>query len=697
MSHRLSSLLEPRSIALIGASDRSNWSNRINSALEVIGFDGDVYYVNPRGGEAHGRTLFTGVSELPVVPDLAFLMVPGAAVLPAMREVAAVGIKAAVVLSAGFAEVGEDGKTLQRELAELCRSHDMVVLGPNSLGYVNTGAKVALKPFQPGEELRGGHIAVVSQSGNVTVQLMNMARSFDIGLGFAVSTGNEMDVNLGDVVDFLADQPDIRAIAVFAETFQDPQAFLAACRRARAAGKLVVCLKVGRSEAAARAAMAHTGALVGNDAVIDAFLRSAGVVRVSSPEDLLTVADTFTRTGAIDGGLALLTISGGTCDIVADRAEEVGVELPEFGAATLAALKEMLPDYASSHNPLDITGAAVTDATLFGRALEAVVRDPAIGVAVAAQEIDFQAENLAWGQETFAGMVEVARASERPVILANTTVRALTPRVREIRAELDAPTVFGGVDRILPAIRQIQWWTRERGRVTELGTPEPITLPAEPRGTWTERTCRPLLEAAGVDVVPGQVATSPSQAAEIAAGWEGPSVLKVLSDDILHKSDIGGVALGVAREDVRGEAASMFERVRAAAPDAVVEGLLVSPQRDEGVDLLVGVVREPGWGNVLAVGLGGVWAEVFQDVQRIALPATAEQIESALRDLRAWPLLDGARGTRPVDLPALCATIGRIAELSLALGDRLAAVEVNPLRVAADRIEALDAAIVWQD
>ncbi len=695
MAHRLSALLEPRSIALIGASDRSNWSNRINTALELIGFDGDLYNVNPRGGEAHGRPNAASVTDLPVVPDLAFFMVPGVAVLPTMREVAAAGIKAAVVLSSGFAEVDEAGRAAQEELAALCREHDMVVLGPNALGYVNTAAKVALKPFQAGESLRPGSIAIVSQSGNVNVQVMNMARSFDVGLSFAVATGNEMDVALGDVVDFLAQHEETKAIAVFAESFKNPQAFLDACRRARAAGKLVVTLKVGRSEAAARAALAHTGSLVGNDAVIDAFLRDAGVVRVSSLEDLLTVADTFAHTGRIDGDVALLTISGGTCDIVADQAEEIGVAMPSFDAATLARLKELLPDYASAHNPLDITGAAVTDATLFARALEAVLEDPQIGVAIAAQEIDHQAENVTWGYDTIRSMAEVANASATPVIMANTTVRHVSARVREIREEVGAPAVFGGVDRILPAIKQIQWWSALQPEAGRGGTTDLGEVP-ERTGTWTEHVCRPLLERFGVDVVPGEVVTTPEQAAAAAAAAGGPVVIKVLSNDILHKSDIGGVALGVAPAEAGAVAERMLAAVAAAAPDAAIDGLLVSPMRPDGVDLLVGVVREPGWGNVLAVGLGGIWAEVLQDVQRIALPAGPERIEEALRSLRAWPLLDGARGTEPVDVPALCAAIGRIAELSLALGEDLAAVEVNPLRVAGDRAEALDAAVVWQ-
>jgi acetate---CoA ligase (ADP-forming) len=707
--HKLTRLLRPRSVALVGASDRSNWSNRIYEALQVIGYDGDVYLVNPKGGQAHGRPVHRSVGDIDAVPDVAFLMVPGPAVLDAMRDVAEAGVKAAVVLSSGFAELGAEGSEAQRELASLCRRHEMVVLGPNALGFVNVIGRIALKPFPPGEPLRPGSIGVVSQSGNVTVQLINMARSFDIGLSFAVSTGNEMDVSLADVVDFLAEDENTAVIAVFAESFADPAAFLAACRKARAGGKPVVVLKVGRSAAAARAALAHTGALVGNDAVVDAFLRSAGAIRVTSLEDLLAVTDTFTRTGALErAGLAVLTISGGTCDIVADTAEARGVELPEFVPLTLERLRTVLPAYATAQNPLDVTGAAVTDAELFGRALRIVTGDPNIGVVLVAQEIDYQAETSAWGVETLRGLVAAssggtvsgrpAPGGTVPVILANTTVRAVSARVREIRAELEVPAVFGGIDRILPAVRAIADWSAQaRNADAPLPPVTPLRLPAEPRGAWSEVVCRELLTEVGIPVVPGVVASTAAEAGAAAAAYGVPVALKVVSPDVLHKSDVGGVALQVAAADAEQAAAALLRRVAIAVPAARVDGVLVSPMRPDGLDLLIGVVREPGWGNVLAVGLGGLWAEAMRDVQRIALPASERQIEQGLRRLKAWPLFEGARGGDRVDIPALVRVVARIADLSLGLGDQLAAVEVNPLRVTPAAVEALDAVVVWRD
>lgn len=697
--HRLSRLLRPRSVALVGASDRSNWSNRIYDALQVIGYDGDVYLVNPRGGQAHGRPLHRSVEDIDAAPDVAFVMVPGPAVLEAMRDVAEAGVKAAVVLSSGFAELGAEGREAQRELASLCGGHEMVVLGPNALGFVNVIDRIALKPFPPGDPLLPGSIGVVSQSGNITVQLINMARSFDIGLSFAVSTGNEMDVSLADVVDFLAEDENTAVIAVFAESFADPAAFLAACRKARASGKPVVVLKVGRSAAAARAALAHTGALVGNDAVVDAFLHSAGAIRVTSLEDLLAVADTFTRTGPLElAGLAVLTISGGTCDIAADTADAREVELPEFAPLTLERLRAVLPGYATAQNPLDVTGAAVADAELFGSALRIVTGDPSIGVVLVAQEIDHQAETSAWGLETLRGLVAASSGGTVPVILANTTVRAVSPRVREIRAELGVPAVFGGIDRILPAVRAIADWSAQARAAEALLPPAgPLRLPAEPRGAWSEAVCRHLLTEAGIPVVPGVVARTPAAAGAAAAAYGVPVALKVVSADVLHKSDVGGVALRVAAAEAEQAAAMLLHRVATAVPAARVDGVLVSPMRPAGLDLLIGVVREPGWGNVLAVGLGGLWAETMRDVERIALPASERQIERGLRRLKAWPLFDGARGGDRVDIPALVRVIARIADLSLGLGDQLAALEVNPLRVTPAGVEALDAVVVWRE
>ncbi len=693
--HRLTRLFEPRSIALVGASEGKDWSDRINSALRVIGYPGRIHYVNRRGGTAYGESLHRSVADIPETPDLAFLMVPGAVVMDAMRDVAAAGCRAAVVLSSGFAEVGESGRAAQRELAEFAAEHGIVVLGPNALGFVNVGQQVALKPFPPGPALRRGNVALVSQSGNVTVQLLNLARSFDIGLSLAVSTGNEMDVSIGEVLDYLVEREDTTAVAMFAESIQDPEQFLAACRRARAAGKLVVMLKAGRSEAAGRAALAHTGSLVGDDAVIDSFLRSAGVVRVGSLEEMAVVTDTFTRTGEIHTpGLAVLTISGGTCDIVADAAEACGVPVPEFSDETRRRLLEVLPDLATPNNPLDVTGVAVTDPTLLARCLAIVGEDPQVGVVVAVQEFDHQGADLEWGRRSVREVVTAIGDLKTPAFMANTSIRSLADDVRALRRDSGAPYVFGGVDRILAAVRDITIASRVTGVAASHA--EPVAGPDGIGEPWHEARSREVMGRYGIPMVPAAHVATAAEAAEAARGWDGPGVVKIVSPDLLHKSDVGGVRLGVAAEDVADVCTRMAESISISNPEATLDGFLVGPTSADGIDLIVGVVRDPDWGNVMAIGLGGIWAEVLGDVQRIALPATPEQFAESVRQLSAWPLLAGHRGTEPVDLSALVEVMGRVQTLALALGEELAAVEINPLRVQGSRVEGLDAVVVWR-
>ena len=699
---RLRRLFTPRSVAIVGASDRSSWSHRIRGALLNIGYEGEVYFVNPRGGTAHGATAHRSVSEIGRVPDLVYVMTSAEASLAAITEAARLGTRSAIILSSGFAETGPEGLLAQQRLAEVAREHDMAVLGPNTLGFANPARRVVLMPMQPGDDLEAGAIGVVSQSGNMAVQVMNMARSFDVGLSLLASTGNELNVTATDVLDYLVADEATQVIAVFLEAVTDPAAFRGACLRARQAGKPVVALKVGRSEAAARAALAHTGALVGDDAIISAVLAASGVIRVDSMEDLLTTADTFVRSGPIGGrNLAVVTISGGGCDLAADRADALGLRYPPPGDATMARLRELLPAYATPQNPLDATGAAVADAPLFGAAIAAVAADPAVDVTVAIGEIEHHAPESAWGLDSITAMTAAARQAPRPVIFTNTTIHTISPGARAVRHELGVPSVFGGMDRVLAAVAKIADWSAAPVSPTGQTPPRPSLagfhdLPAR-TGTWSEADARRLLEHGGVPVVPAVLASSPEEAAAAAARFGTPVAVKVVSPDIVHKTDAGGVALNRSgREDVFEAARQVLTAAQRQVPAPRVDGILVSPMRPEGHDLLVGVVRDPDWGPVLAVAMGGIWAEVLADVSRVALPCSRASIEAAVRALRGAPVLLEARGLPSVDLERVVDAIVAVADLAVSLGEDLVAIEVNPLRVTAGGAEALDVTVQWR-
>jgi acetate---CoA ligase (ADP-forming) len=698
---RLHRLFTPRSVAIVGASDRSSWSHRIRGALLNIGYGGEVFFVNPRGGTAHGAVLHRSVSEIGQVPDLVYVMTSAEASLAAIVEAARLGTRSAIILSSGFAETGPEGLLAQQRLAEVAREHDMAVLGPNTLGFANPARRVVLMPMQPGDDLEPGSIGVVSQSGNMAVQVMNLARSFDVGLSLLASTGNELNVTTTDVLDYLVADEATRVIAVFVEAITDPAAFRGACLRARQAGKPVVVLKVGRSEAAARAALAHTGALVGDDAIISAVLAASGVIRVDSMEDLLTTADTFVRSGPVGGrNLAVVTISGGGCDLAADRADALGLNYPPLGEATLGRLRELLPSYATPQNPLDATGAAVADAPLFGAAIAAVAADPAVDITVAIGEIEHHAPESAWGLDSITAMTVAARQAPRPVIFTNTTVHTISPGARAVRHELGVPSVFGGLDRVLAAVARIADWSAAAVSLDgQAPPPSPVGFQDRPArtGTWSEADARSLLERAGLPVVPAVLVSSPEEAAAAAARFGTPVAVKVVSPDIVHKTAAGGVALNRSgRAEVIEAAGQVLAAAQRQVPAPRVEGILVSPMRPEGHDLLVGVVRDPDWGPVLAVAMGGIWAEVLADVSRVALPCSRAAIEAAIRALRGAPVLLGARGLPGMDLERVVDVVAALADLAVALGEDLAAIEVNPLRATADGAEALDVTVQWR-
>ena len=687
--HRLSPLFEPTSVALVGASDRNGWSGLVHSALSLYGFGGTVYYVNPRGGTAHDQPLATSLSALPEVPDLVFVMVPAPAVLGVLEEAARLGTPAAEILSSGFAEVGGEGVALQNRVARLAAESGMAVLGPNNLGFANVTSRIGLTPTVGTGPLPAGRIAMISQSGNLAGQISTLARTFDVGLSLIASTGNEVDVTVGDIIDYLVEDEPTAAIGVFAETLRRPDEFRAACERAHRAGKPVIVLKAGRSEAAARSALAHTGALVGDDAVVDAALASAGVIRVDTLEDLLATADVFTRIGPVHGRkLGIVSISGGAGDIAGDLAEPLDLELPALAPETVRALQEVLPDYGTAQNPLDMTGAVVAQQGLFGDGLRILATDPGIDAVLAITEADHLARTLDDGM--LPGLLDAAAGSPVPALLTSTTVHAFGERTIALRRERDMPAVGWGIDRTLAALARLADHA-ERPLRAPAPDAAPVALDSSAAGTWSEARSRLLLAGAGVPVVPAQLIT------DTVSVEPGSYALKIVSADLPHKSDVGGVRLDVPAADVPAAVADMLRAVAAARPAARLDGVLVGPMRRGGVELIVGVVRDAEWGPVLAIGMGGVWTEVLGDVQRVALPADDRAIERALRRLRCFPLLDGARGTDPIDLADLVRTIAAIADLAVRLGPRLAALEVNPLRAAADGIEALDALVVWND
>lgn len=695
---RLREFFRPRSFALVGASDKSTFSALLYRNLVAAGHEEATYLVNRRAERVHGRRAHASCQDIGRPVDLAFVMVPAAAVGEALRDAAAAGARGALVLSSGFAEAGEEGRRRQQQLVDLAAELDLLLLGPNVLGFTNVAAGVpamvlADPPTVP------GHVALISQSGASCGAMKDFAALSGVGLSHVITVGNEAMITVGHLVDYLVDDEQTRAIAVFMEGVRQPEVFAAAARRAAAAGKAVVVLKAGRSELAARAAASHTGALVGDDRVIDAVFARHGVIRVDTIESMLVTAGVAAHTGPLARpGVGVVSISGGACDILADLAQDAGAALPELSPATTERIRAVMPSYGHVQNPLDITGAAILDPSLWEETVAAVGQDPGVGVVVAVNSLPWREDGEPfYGQKYVDAIGAGAARSTAPVLYLTQVTQPIGAQARAVLDQGGLTHVVPGLHLGIDALARVARWSLERERIAgeeqrgrvRLRDVDPVPL--------SEVQARALLEDAGIPVVPAQHVRSAAEARAAAGRFGGPVAMKIVSADLPHKSDVGGVRLGVDAA----AAAEAYEEIVAAcaakAPEARLDGVLVSPMRPDGLELLVGVTRDPDWGLMLAVGLGGVLVEVLDDVALTPLPVSPDRARSMLQSLRGAALLRGVRGRPGADVDALAETVSAVGRLAEELGPRLESLEINPLRVAGERIEALDALVTWCD
>jgi acyl-CoA synthetase (NDP forming) len=686
----LDALFAPKSVAFIGASDKSMFSKIAFDMMTAFGGPDRLHLVNPNRPEVHGWPTYPSLSEIPGGADCVFVMVPQAMVPAAIDDAAAVGARAAVVLSSGYAEVGLDGARAQQELVEQCRAHGITLLGPNHLGFANVRAGIA-PCATPGIPPADGGLALISQSGALAGTFTQFARAHGVSFSFLVTTGNEAMVAAEDVLEYVLEDPMTKAVSIFAETIRKPEVFLRAVRRAVVLGKAVVMLKAGSSELSVRTAAAHTGALVGDDAVIDAMLRQEGVIRVAHMEELLVTGHLAAHTGVWQRpGVAVSSISGGACDVVADRAADLGLPLPELASQTLEALDDLVSDFGTAQNPLDVTGAAILDHDLMGRITAALAADPAVGfVGVVGCPVP-----------SMPGVGAALAAAPVPgaYMPAASLPLAGSPAEEAVRSAglVVLPSARDGLE----AMAHLSGWSTRVGQLraaaTSTALAPTVQVSAQPGVNLSEYEVRRVLESAGVPVVPYELTASAEQARAAAATWTGPSALKIVSPDIAHKTESGGVRLGVPQDDVGEAYDQIIVAVTATQPRARLDGVLVSPMRSGGTELLVGVTRDPEWGLVLAVALGGIYVEVLEDSALLRLPAARADIRRNIAGLRGAALLAGVRGGAAADLDRLTDVVVSVCALATSLGDRLKTLEINPLRVDGTVVEALDALIEWE-
>jgi acetate---CoA ligase (ADP-forming) len=733
---RLREFFAPRSIAVVGASDTSGWARFVAAGSKAAGFGGPLIPVHPVHSTVWGSPAVRSLRDLAEPVDLAFIMVPAGAVEGVLDDAAAAGVRNVIVLASGYREVGDQGRAQEDRLIARAAGHGITLLGPNCLGFVNAHARAAPFALTVPPSLQAGPVGIALQSGALGGVVLAFAYAHAIGVSTLATMGNEAMVATTDVLEYLVEDEATRVICLFLEQISDPVRFAAAAERAGRAGKPVVVLKVGASQAGRQAALAHTGAVAGDDAVVGAVLRQLNVIRVTSLEELLC-------TGALLGygrrpagrRMGVVTTSGGACDLIADRATAEAIEIPPFAPETETAIMPHVPPFAAVRNPIDVTGYFLanrrTEAlTAVDHVLDTVVADPGIdfvlftGLTLPDARPDDEAlagmlaERARWlGERIASAPVPVIPVGHTCVNLSrygrelldasgihllpgiDLAMTALGHALRWLENRADPDAEAGNVHRNtgLAGDPRDAWNAREAGEAGEAGLVRgagPGAGAADPGEPWSEAAARDLLASSGVPVVPGELVNSADDAVAAARRLGPPVVLKVCSAQIAHKSDIGGVAVGPGTEE---EIRAAYARVRAAGeavPGARIDGVLVSPMRTGGVELIAGVTADPTFGPVLAVGLGGVWVEVLRDTSLRMLPVDPGEVKRMLAELRGSPLLTGGRGGRPVDLDALAEVICLVGDTAVRLDGSLLALEVNPLWADGNRIEALDVLVV---
>lgn len=675
---RIRALFKPRSVAVLGASDDpGKIGGRPIRYLLENGFEGKILPVNPGRDTVQGLKAYPSVGAVSDPVDLAIIALPARLVVNAVQECADAGVRSLIVFSAGFAEIGEEGSAAQDEMTAIARNSGMRILGPNCLGAINLREGM-IGTFSSGIEgglANPGRIGFVSQSGALGSHCFAAFRERGLGFSYWVTTGNECDIEFADCLAFLAEDPDTNVIAAYIEGCRDGDKLRAALALAHKNRKPVVLLKVGESEVGAEAAASHTASLAGSDSVYSTVFEQYGVRRARSISELMEI--TYACTLGIfpaDKRIGLATVSGGVGVMMADKAESLGLDIAPMPEAAQARMKQRW-EPAAVRNPVDTTAQVTADRELLTEFIETML-----------DEGNYNALVLFLAHTgLLKGTSDRLRENLRPIrerypdrlILISTLC---TPEVRA-DYERDGFPVFDDPNVAVQVVGELmelgEYFNAARGEAYTSGSSIDV-----PMTMLNESEAKGLLAKAGVPVAREQVVSSPEEAAEVAAQIGFPVVLKIVSPDILHKSEAGGVLLDIASaEEARAGYQRILDNARQYAPEARIDGVLVAQQIQGGVETLIGVQHDPVFGPVVAFGLGGIFVEILEDVALRLAPFDLSTAHAMIREIKGYPLLTGARGRPPADIDTLAQTLVAVSQFAAHNRDRLESLDINPFLV----------------
>jgi acetate---CoA ligase (ADP-forming) len=686
MPHPLDSFFAPASIALIGASrDLEKIPGRLLAMLRKNGYPGKLFPVNPNYSDIDGLKCYASISDVGAPIDLAVVIIPARAVLGALQQCAAVGVKNAVVISSGFAEEGGDSAAMQDAIVDLARRTGMRISGPNAEGFYSQAQRVAatfsptvdIKPDEQPLIATSRRIGIVAQSGGIGFAFYHRAKALGIALSYVVSAGNESDLGAGEFLDYMVQDASTDVILLFIEGIRDVDKFLAAARRAAELGKPVIVTKVGRSGAGERAAASHTASMAGWSAAYDAVFAKYGFVISNDLDEAVTIAAILTTNPLPKGDrVAVLTVSGGAGIWGADTVSLQGLKVPELSAPIQAEIKKLLPSYGAAGNPIDVTAQGVHSGGL----------QRSIDLLDASNEVDAILVVLSLSSETRmpfkqAELQPVISAQRKPIVFYSYTLPSAFARSELAKSGV---VVLSGLTHVGVALRQMVAYAKFKlAPPVDAAAKRLADISAHlTSSTLSESDSKALLRAAGI-ALPDEVLVSEKSGLDAAIGRIGfPLVAKVQSRDIPHKSEVGGVRVNItAKGEVFLAFEALLENARRQRPDAAIQGVLLGPMAKKGVEIIIGTLVDATFGAMVMVGLGGVTTELFRDVIYRPAPVSAEEASSMLAELKAAPLLSGFRGAAKADIPALSQLISQISVLAARYDTQISEIEINPVLV----------------
>jgi len=689
---RIDRLLRPRSIAIVGVSpEPGHPGSTVLANLERCRFDGAIHLVSRSRSEFNGRACVPSIDDLPHGVDVAVLVVPQTVVIDAIGALGRRGVAAAIVFASGYAEMGDAGRAEQNKLTAAARAANVAVLGPNCIGMCGFDVGAALtfefNVERPAESARP-KIGMAAQSGAMAAIMRMAFLAKGLGITFYISSGNEADLTIEDFLEALVDDEATSVVSLFVEQIRKPQQFIAAARRARAAGKPIVLLLAGRSQRARASARSHTGALAGDYATTTALLRHAAVTVVETVEELLDVTELLARFEPPVKGPGIITNSGAVKGFALDFSDSLRFDVPRLAPATIDALRAVLPSYASLENPVDITAHVLRDLSLWPKTAAALLADPGIGSLC----IPMVAGTQKYAMDKFNALAPTLAAHDKPCVVA------------VLGDEYPVPPEFLAAFRQkgVPVLRSTERALRALAHATAYGQalaaqrvePQALQTPPPPgTGTLPEYQGKQYLAALGIPVPRGALVHNVAEEKAVAQRIGYPVVLKAQAAALAHKSDVGGVALSIADAAALDAGwQDMQARLAKARPELVLDGVLVEAMAAKGIELIVGARRDPDWGPVVLAGLGGIWTEALADVRLMPPELSHDRIVAELNALKGAPLLHGARGAPPADVAAIAHVVSCIGALMRAR-PQIAEIDINPLIAYPDGVLALDALI----